>query len=366
MLKPSYTIPLLPPDADFETLPIMRSLTRATRLLAELKGRAPVIPNQGILIDTLSLQEAKDSSEIENIITTHDELFRRDLRLDKGLVGSAKEVAVYRDALKCGHEHLAKAEGIISNRMLIEMFRTLKNRSDGFRKVPGTGLLNEASGEVIYVPTQDAEEIETQMADLERFINDESASALDPLIKMAIIHHQFESIHPFPDGNGRLGRMLNVLYLTKTGLLDIPILYMSRGINRTKADYYRLLQGVRDTGDWEAWVVYMLDMVAVSSDVTLNLLEGIRSQMVAFKAVVRDEHPKIYSQDLINNLFRHPYTRVEYVQEELKVSRPTATKYLEQLVRSNLLLKLSEGRNNYYVNAPLVGLLENPGERVRG
>ncbi|MEO0911783.1 MAG: Fic family protein [Pseudomonadota bacterium] len=360
MLKPSYKIPTLPPDADFETLPIMRSLTRGTRLLAELKGRAPVIPNQGLLIDTLSLQEAKDSSEIENIITTHDELFRRDPRLDKGLVGPAKEVAVYRDALKCGFEHLGEAGGILLNRTIIEMFRTLKNRSDGFRQLPGTGLLNEASGEVIYVPPQDAADIEAHMAALERFINDDAACVLDPLIKMAIIHHQFESIHPFPDGNGRLGRMLNVLYLTKVGLLDIPILYMSRGINRTKADYYRLLQAVRDSDDWEAWVVYMLDIIADSSDVTLALLEGIRRQMMAFKAVLRADHPKIYSQDLINNLFRHPYTRVEYVQRELSVSRPTATKYLEQLVASELLLKFSEGRNNYYVNAPLVRLLEDP------
>lgn len=355
MLKETYKIPSLPPKFDFETLAIMKALNRATRSLAEVKGRAPVIPNQGILIDTLSLQEAKDSSEIENIVTTNDELFRGASGKDSELKGAAKEVAVYREALRLGFGRL-HSTGLITNRTLIEMFQILKNRSDGFRKLPGTGLQNN-SGEIVYVPTQHPDRIEQQMAALETYLND--TDDLDPLIKMAIIHHQFESIHPFPDGNGRIGRMLNVLYLTKTNLLNIPILYMSRGINRTKGDYYRLLQAVRDENAWEEWVVYILDIVTETSEVTLQLIEGIRSQMAACKSTMRTNHPKVYSQDLINNLFRHPYTRIEFVMKELNVSRPTATSYLEKLSADEELPieKIVDGRNSYYVNMALVALL---------
>lgn len=355
MLKQTYNIPNLPPDFDFDTLPILKALTAATRSLAEVKGLAQVIPNQGILIDTLSLQEAKDSSEIENIVTTNDELFRGGLDRDRALSGPSKEVAVYRDALRLGFERLCET-GLITNRTLTEMFQLLKNRDDGFRKTPGTALQNNA-GKTVYVPTQDAQAIETQMAELESYINTESD--LDPLIRMAIIHHQFESIHPYPDGNGRLGRMLNVLYLTKENLLRIPILYMSRGINRTKADYYRLLQEVRETGSWEDWIVYILDVVTETSQVTLELIEGIRHNMAFFKHHIRKNHEKIYSQDLVNNLFRHPYTRIEFVMRELNVSRPTATSYLEKLTADEELpvAKIVEGRNNYYVNLALVQLL---------
>lgn len=355
MLQETYKIPTLPPDFDFETLPIMRALTLATRNLAELKGRAPIIPNQGILIDTLSLQEAKDSSEIENIVTTNDELFRSGIDRNPALSGPAKEVAVYRDALKLGHDHLLQS-GLITNRTLVEMFRLLKNRDDGFRVLPGTALQNR-KGENVYIPPQGAAMVEYHMGNLETYINDNAE--LDPLIRMAIIHHQFESIHPFPDGNGRIGRMLNVLYLTKEGLLGIPILYLSRGINETKQDYYRLLQAVRDEDAWEDWIVYMLEVVAATAEVTLVLVEGIRDLMSLFKTRIRSHHSKIYSQDLINNLFRHPYTRIEYVMSELSVSRPTATSYLEKLSADEHLpiVKYSEGRNNYYINLALVELL---------
>jgi Fic family protein len=355
MLKETYQIPTLPPSADFETLRIMKALNKATRALAEVKGLAPVIPNQGILIDTLSLQEAKDSSEIENIVTTNDELFRGGHDRDIQLGGPAKEVAVYRDALRLGFKHL-RDTGLITNRTLIEQFQLLKNREDGFRKLPGTGLQNN-SGKIVYVPPQSAADVQAHMKALETYIN--TNDELDPLIRMAIIHHQFESIHPFPDGNGRVGRMLNVLYLTKEDLLGIPILYLSRGINRTKADYYRLLQAVRDEGAWEDWVVYMLDVVTETSLLTLDLIEGIRHMMANFKRLIREHHKKIYSQDLINNLFRHPYTRIEYLMNDLDVSRPTATSYLEKLCDDQRvpLTKIVDGRNNYYVNDALVQLL---------
>ena len=356
MLKPTYAIPALPPPVDLETVPVLKALARANRALAELKGRAATIPNQGILIDTLSLQEAKASSEIENIVTTQDELFQLDLFPDGAESAEAKEVALYRDALKLGHDRLRETGGLITNNTLIEMFRRLKQRTGGFRETLGTALLNETTGERVFIPPQSAREIVAHMTALERFINEDDASALDPLVKMALIHHQFESIHPFPDGNGRLGRILNVLYLTRTGLLDIPVLYLSRHITRTKGDYYRLLQAVRDDGAWEEWVLYMLEAVAETAQTTLGLVEGIRGQMAGMKRRMREDLPKLYSQDLLNNLFRHPYTRIEFVVNDLGVTRQTATKYLDTLAEAGFVEKHKPGRASYYINTALVGL----------
>jgi len=335
----------------------MRSLAAANRALAELKGRAATIPNQGILIDTLSLPEAMASSEIENIVTTQDELFQIEAFPDAPGSPAAKEVARYRDALHYGFSQLKSRQGLLTNNDIEGMFQILKQNSGGFRPGPGTTLVNDQTKEVIYVPPQDRNEIVRHMAALELFINEEvTEDGLDPLIRMALIHHQFESIHPFPDGNGRLGRIINVLYLTKCGLLESPILYLSRYITERKADYYRLLQATRDTGEWEPWVLFMLDGVAETSKETLRLVEGIRALMAEAKNRLRQEHPKIYSQDLLNNLFRHPYTRIEFVQNELAISRPTATKYLDELADSGLLAKHKHGRNNYYINRPLVDL----------
>lgn len=356
MLKPTYKLPPLPPPGDLETPAVLRALAQAHRRLAELKGRAASIPNQGILIDTLALQEAKASSEIENIVTTQDELFQFGLFPDGPESPAAKEVANYRDALKRGHDSLFQTQGLLTNNVIIEMFRILKRTTGDFRATPGTALKNEATGALVYVPPQSATEIRDQMTALERFINDDRLSDLDPLVKMAIIHHQFESIHPFPDGNGRIGRIINVLYLTRTGLLDIPILYLSRYITAHKADYYRLLQAVRDEGAWEAWLIYMLTAVAETAQQTLQLIEGMRQLMADYKRRIREEHRRIYSQDLLNNLFRHPYTRIEFVQAELGVTRQTAAKYLDQLAEAGFVEKHQQGRSNYYINTPLVGL----------
>ena len=353
MLASPSLLPLLPPSTDLETVPVLKALALANRALAELKGRAATIPNPAILIDTLSLQEAMASSEIENIVTTQDELFRAAL-FPETPGSAAKEVARYSATLKLGYERLRQMKGIISNNTLIEMFRLLKGADGGFRAAPGTVLSNEMTGETAYLPPQNAREITEQMSALERFVNDDEACRLDPLIKMALIHHQFESIHPFPDGNGRIGRILNVLYLTRAGLLETPILYLSRHIIRNKTDYYRLLQAVRDDGAWENWVVYMLQAVAVSSKTTLELVEGIRQRMADVKLRLRKELPRLYSQDLLNNLFRHPYTRIEFVKNDLGVSRLTAAKYLDELARHNFVQKLRAGRSNYYVNTPLV------------
>lgn len=357
MLTPSYDLPPLPPPQLVETAPVLKALARAHRYLAELKGRAATIPNQGILIDTLSLQEAKASSEIENIVTTQDELFQFNAFPEKAASPATKEVVRYRDALRHGFEEQRKLGGLLTNNMIIAMFRILKGIAGGFRETPGTALKNESTGELVYIPPQDANTVRALMADLERFINqDDAESDLDPLTRMAVIHHQFESIHPFSDGNGRLGRIINVLFLTRCGLLDIPILYLSRFITKNKAEYYRLLQAVRDTGEWEPWLLYMLRGVEETARESLDLVESIRGLMADTKKELRGRHSNIYSQDLLNNLFRHPYTRVEFVQQELDVSRPTATKYLDQLAASGLLLKHRAGRNNYYINQRLVAL----------
>lgn len=359
MLLPTYDIPSLPLAVDLETKAILKALSVATRALAELKGRAAAIPNQGILIDTLYLQEAKASSEIENIVTTHDELLKADLFPNAPQSVATKEVANYRMALRCGFIRMKESEGLILNSALIEMFNILKNRHDGFRTTPGTVLRNDITGETVFVPPQDNTVIIAKMNALETFINDDPSADLDPLIKMAIIHHQFESIHPFPDGNGRLGRILNVLYLTKMSLLEIPILYLSRYINVHKSEYYRLLQSVRDHGNWEAWVLYILAAVAETAQETLILVESIRKQMADVKQRMRAELPKLYSQDLLNSLFRHPYTRIEFIKNDLSVSRQTAAKYLDTLADHKFVEKVTPGRNNYYVNVQLVETIRN-------
>jgi Fic family protein len=304
----------------------------------------------------LSLQEAKASSEIENIVTTQDELFQAEIFPKAPLSVATKEVALYRDALKLGYDSQLENQGLILNSTIIKMFQLLKNRQDGFRTKPGAALKNETTGQIVFVPPQSYDDISRHMRELETFMNEDSLSQIDPLIKMAIIHHQFESIHPFPDGNGRIGRILNVLYLTRTNLLEIPILYLSRHINRTKSDYYRLLQAVRDEGDWENWIIYMLQAVTQTATQTLTVVEAIRTQMANAKQKMRRVIPKIYSQDLLNTLFRHPYTKIEFVKDDLKVTRQTASKYLETLAEYGFVQKVVSGRNNYYVNEPLMAL----------
>ncbi|MCS1414227.1 MAG: Adenosine monophosphate-protein transferase SoFic [Verrucomicrobia subdivision 3 bacterium] len=355
-MGPPAQLPDLPPAIDLETPRVLKALAAASRSLAELKGRAAAIPNQGILIDTLALQEAKASSEIENIVTTQDELFRASLYPETSYVPAVREVARYRKTLRLGYERLQKTQGLITNNLLIDLCRRLLARGDGFRTIPGTVLMNEATGETVHVPPQDGNEVIARMTALERFINEDESCRLDPLIKMALIHYQFESIHPFHDGNGRVGRILNLLYLTRAGLLDIPILYHSRYIIRTRADYYRLLRAVRDHGAWEDWVLYMLEAVTETAAATLRIVEEMRGQMAYMKQRLRDELPKLYSQDLLNSLFLHPYTRIDFIKRDLKVTRPTAAKYLNTLAEHGFVEKRRAGRNNYYVNVELVKL----------
>jgi len=338
----------------FDRPDILKRLTAASRKLAELKGVAATMPNQAILINTLGLQEAKDSSEIENIVTSHDELFRDAAFPEAAGSAATKEVAHYRQALGVGFEAV-RASGLLTNNHILDIQAELEQNRAGFRKLPGTALKGDG-GRTVYTPPQAPDTILKLMADLERFINDDALFDADPLIKMALVHHQFESIHPFYDGNGRTGRIINVLYLVKQGLLDIPVLYMSRHIVRTKPDYYRLLQEVRDRDVWEEWVLYMLTAVEQTAAEGITTIQAIKSLLMDYKHRIRAEY-RFYSQDLINNLFSHPYTKIEFVEHDLKVSRLTATKYLDALVTGGFLNKRKIGRSNYYINLSLYGIL---------
>lgn len=355
-LKPSYSIPELPPAGALESVSVLKLATNAHRHLAELKGRCSSLPNAGILIDTLFMQEAKASSEIENIITTQEEVFQTSLFPENPASPAAKEVALYREALRAGYARLQSQKGLLTNNTIELMFQTLKRTTGGFRETPGTALKNETDGRLVYIPPQDPAEIRKQMGRLERFINEDERSDLDPLVKMAIIHHQFESIHPFPDGNGRIGRIINVLYLTRQGLLEIPILYLSRYITAHKGDYYKYLQSVREDGNWEPWLLYMLQAVADTAVETLRLIEGIRALMAEYKVRIRNGHKRIYSQELLNTIFRHPYSRIEFLVNELDVTRQTAARHLDELAGAGMLTKHRIGKHSFYVNDPLAAL----------
>lgn len=337
----------------FETSAIFRKLATTSRKLAELKGLAASMPNDGILINTLALQEAKDSSAIENIVTTHDELFKGDAFPDLANP-VAKEVRHYIQALHVGYQQVTST-GLITNNHIVDIQATLEKNRAGCRKLPGTAL-KDGFGTTVYTPPQDPDTIVALMRDLESFINDDTRFDADPLVKMAIIHHQFESIHPFYDGNGRTGRILNVLYLVQKGLLDVPLLYLSRYIVRHKTDYYRLLQSVRDHGHWEEWTLYMLNAVEDTAAHTIETVMLIRDAVMDTKHRIRDAH-KFYSQDLINSLFAHPYTKIEFIEQDLKVSRLTATRYLDVLCAGGFLEKHRIGRSNYYINVALNRIL---------
>ncbi len=354
-LDKKWELKELPLSTDIETKRILKTLPFAHAALAELKGIASTIPNQSILINTLGLQEAKDSSAIENIITTHDDLFKSELNLDSFNTLNAKEVQNYISALKKGFE-LIKSSGLLTNKVILQIQEALEDNNAGFRKLPGTTLKNAATGEIIYTPPQDFNDINRLMTNLEKFINDPTLSDFDPLVKMAIIHFQFESIHPFYDGNGRTGRIINILYLIIQKLQSLPILYLSSYIIKNKSDYYRLLQEVREKNSWEEWILFIIHAVEKTSRETIELIIQIRELMMTYKYKLRDNY-KFYSQDLLNNLFKHPYTKIEFIVNDLNVSRITAANYLNKLAEDGLLSKRKLGTGNYYINEPLFNLL---------
>lgn len=356
------SLPLLPLSIDPYSKQVLKKLQEASRALAELKGVALTIPNQEILINTLSLQEAKDSSAIENIITTHDELYRSNHKLGHYTSVSAKEVHRYASALRNGFMTI-KTQQLLTNNHIQEIQAELEGTHAGFRTQAGTVLKNDQTGEIIYTPPQHPQEILEYMQNLELFINQGDDCDWDPLLKMALIHHQFESIHPFFDGNGRTGRIINILYLVKEGLLDTPILYLSRYINQNKADYYYLLQHARNESQWEAWFLYMLEGVKQTSYQTIQLIHAIRNLMQTYKEKIRTELPHVYSHELLNHLFSHPYTKRSYVEDVLGLSRPTVSKYLKQLVEQELLSIHKVGVEYLYVNNALYNLLHNVGAK---
>ena len=337
----------------------MRQLARAHRYLALLEGKSATIPNENILINTLSLQEAKESSAIENIVTTHDALYRAQLE-DSVVDKATKEVSRYAAALKEGFR-LVRQHKILTENHVHHIQQTLENNDAGYRRNPGTVLENAATHQVVYRPPQEYRIILGLMDNLFNYINNVPAHAdeLDPLIKMAIIHHRFETIHPYYDGNGRTGRIINVLYLVKEDLLTLPILYLSRYIVQTKSTYYHLLQQVRDEGEWGKWIMYILKGVEETAKYTLRLVERIQELMREYKEIIRSEMPNLYSQDLLNNLFKHPYTMIKYLQADLQIERQTAAKYLNTLASRGLLEKVKRGVSNYYINKPLVALFSD-------
>jgi len=352
-----YKVELLPPKVDLETSAIMKQLVSSHRYLAELKGKSLTIPNENILIATLTMQEAKDSSAIENIITTQDELYKAQL-FEKFITNvSAKEVSQYADALRKSF-YLVREQKLITTETILTAQRILEKNDAGFRRLPGTKSINESTVKVIYTPPQEYDTIIKLTDNLVSFINDDDLSSADPLVKMALLHFQFETIHPFYDGNGRTGRILNILYLVLKDLLNLPILYLSRFIINNKNDYYRLLQEVRDRGKWEEWILYNLKGIEETAKETILLIEEIRKLMQDYKHRIRKEFSKIYSQDLINNLFKHPYTKIEFLMEDLNIGRITATKYLNLLVENGFLNKFKLEKSNFYVNKPLYDLFK--------
>ena len=361
----NYQIPQLPLTVELETKAILKQLNASHRQLAELKGIVQSIPNEAILINTLALQEAKDSSEVENIVTSHDDLFKTELQINDYVVSAAsKEVMNYRQAIQVGFQ-LIRRDKLLTNNVIKKVQSVLVDNKAGFRTIPGTELKNQF-WETVYTPPQNGDDVERYMSDLEGFINTPERCDWDPLIKLAVIHHQFESIHPFYDGNGRTGRIISILYLVANDLLNLPILYLSRYITHHKGEYYHLLQAIREHDDneidWQNWIMFMLKGIENIARNTINMVNSIRKLMQEFKFVLRPLLGKQYKHDLLNHLFSQPYTKIEFMEQAMQVRRKTATKYLDIIVEAGLLEKTKIGKCNYYMNQKLVSVLMNPGE----
>lgn len=348
----------LPLHVDVETKAVLKKTAQAHKALAELKGLITSIPNQNILIETLTLREARESSAIENIISTFAEVYQSNLFTNQFISPATKEVHLYAKALKAGFE-LVKKNEMLTNNFILQIQQTVEQNDAGFRKLPGTKLLNDKTGEIVYTPPQEYETIVMLMNNLETFINNDTMMDADPLVKMAIIHHQFESIHPFYDGNGRTGRIINILYLIQKKLLDLPVLYLSRFLIRQKNEYYQLLQATRESGNWEDWILYMLTGIEQTSLESITLISNIKKLMQQYKQTLRTSLPKLYSQDLLNNLFQYPYTKIDYIEKDLGVSRSTAIRYLAALKKAGLVKMQKIGRDNFYINEPLFKLLSD-------
>lgn len=351
-----YILPMLPPPCDLETKVVLKQLARTNRSLAELKGYADTIPNKHILINAVLINEAKDSSAIENIITTHDELYKA---MSSKAYGnpSAKEVENYRAAIWYGYE-LIKERKILTTNMIIDIQGRIENNEAGIRKVPGTVLKNDFTGEVIYTPPIGEKVILDLMGNLEKYIN-EDYDNIDPLIKIAIIHYQFESIHPFYDGNGRTGRIINVLYLVLKELLDSPILYLSKYIIENKASYYRLLQEIRTKNNFEEWILFILTGIEETADESLKIVKAINKEISIMTEEIKTTLPKIYSKELIELLFFEFYTKTQHIEKGLGVTRKTAASYLTELENHGFLISEKTGKERIYQNKRLYDLIKD-------
>ena len=345
--QPYNDLPLLPPATDLESKAVLKQVIASRTAMANLRGAAKLLPNQGVLIQAIGLQEAKLSSEIENIVTTNDDLFRGFANDGEGASPQTKEVLRYKDALWQGHQWVRQGMPL-TTRLFETLYQTVKMADDGVRRLPGTKLANPVSGQIVYCPPEGEALIRDKLANLEKFIN--GASELDPLVRMAVMHYQFEAIHPFPDGNGRVGRILNILQLQAEGLMDIPILYLSRYIIENKAAYYRGLSGVTENGDWESWVMYMLRGVETMADVTRQRIEAVLALMTSAATAAEQVLPKVQVPAILDVVFRHPYCKVRFLEEAGLGSRPTCTKYLRLLVGAGLLREQSVWKQNYFIN----------------
>lgn len=352
---PYNDLPLLPPRAELETRDILKQVTASSRALADLRGLARMIPNQGILINGIVLQEARLSSEIENIVTTSDELYRAAADADGGADPSAKEVLRYREALWHGFQEIKQRP--LSTNLFIEIVRIIKKTDLDVRKTTGTKLANHKTNEVIYTPPEGEAVIRDKLANLEQFLYPEPDDGLDPLIRLAVMHYQFEAIHPFPDGNGRTGRILNILLLVEHKLLDIPVLYLSRYILENRASYYEGLRRVTEEGAWEDWVLYILKAIETTARETQDRVQQILALMENVRLEVQEKAPRIYSKDLIEIVFRHPYCKIKFVEEAAKTTRQTASAYLKVLSELGILRLHKMGRDVYYINDQLLQVL---------
>lgn len=351
---PYNDLPLLPPNADIETKEILRKTISAGRALAQLNGTLTNLPNPTLFLDTIYLQEAKASSEVENIITTNDELYKS-LVADKKIENPAtKEVLSYKEALWLGLEQLKKKPFITTN-LCISIVQCIKQNTASIRVTPGTTLSN-TKGEVIYTPPSDEAIIREKLANLEKFINENET--IDPLIKMALMHYQFEAIHPFADGNGRTGRILLLLYLKLSGLLDTPAIYLSEYIIKNKADYYKSLRSVTEKNDWENYILYMLDMIEETSNRGLERLSKITTAIDKTTEEIKTKLPKIYSKDLVEILFRLPYTKRQHLINKNIGNLKTVGNYLIALEENGFLKSVKVGKEKLYLNERLLKILE--------
>lgn len=354
--KPYNDLPFLPPKVELESHTILKQLVQSHKALAELKGYSELLPDKTLLLNTITLQEAKESSAIENIITTHDELYKSLILPKDKIDKTTKEVLNYRKSLWLGYEAVMKHKLITTN-IIIEIQKTLEQNDAGIRKLPCTKLMNDKTQEIIYTPPEGENIILNLLTNLEYYINNND-DFTDPLIKLAVLHYQFESIHPFYDGNGRTSRILNVLYLVLNELLDSPILYLSKYIIQTENDYYRLLQEIRTRNGWHEWILYILEGIEQTSKSTLSLIKRINNLKDSSIELVKSKLPNVYSKELIELLFTNVYTKIGILVEKEIASRNIASKYLNSLVEIGFLSKKKIGKETIFINKPLFDLLK--------